>query len=111
MSDVILSEEFLTKSLTPTVSTPVIVEAAFLTRPVNFVGHAVISGTVKVLNVPARKQVKLFDKISNLFVKATWSAGDGTYSFTDIDPSREYFVVAHDETGMYNAVVKDGLKP
>lgn len=111
MSDVILGMGFVTKQLAPTTSTSLIMATAFLTRPVNFVGRAVISGTVKVLNVPARKQVKLFDKISNLFVKATWSAGDGTYSFTDIDPSREYFVVAHDETGMYNAVVKDGLKP
>lgn len=111
MSDVILGGGFLTKPLTPTVSTPMIVTTAFLSRPVNFVGRAVISGTVKVLNNPARKQVKLFDKISNQFIKATWSADNGAYSFTDIDPAREYFVVAHDETGMYNAVVKDGLKP
>lgn len=111
MSDVIINIGLLTKQLTSTVSTPKIITTAFLSRPVNFVGRTVISGTVKVLNNPARKQVKLFDKVSNAFIKATWSADDGAYSFTDIDPTREYFVVAHDETGMYNAVVKDGLKP
>ncbi len=75
-----------------------------------FMGFGSIEGVVTVNNVPASKQVRLYDKASGALVAQTQSAASGGYAFTGIDAAREYFVVSHDNACQYNAVVSDMIK-
>lgn len=74
-------------------------------------GTGTIQGTVTIENIPGARQVRLFDKRTGLVIGETWSSVTGHYGFNNIDPTREYFVVAHDHLRVYNAVVQDMLTP
>lgn len=74
-------------------------------------GTGTISGKVTVNDNPDSRKVRLFDLRSGQLLRTTWSAADGTYKFTGIDPGLVYFVVGHDYTKTYNAVVQDMVKP
>lgn len=74
-------------------------------------GSGTIQGTVTIENIPGARQVRLFDKRTGLVIGETWSSATGHYEFTNLDTTREYFVVAHDHLRMYNAVVQDMLTP
>ena len=74
-------------------------------------GAGTIQGTVTIENIPGARQVRLFDKRTGLVIGETWSSVTGHYEFNNIDPTREYFVVAHDHHRVYNAVVQDMLTP
>lgn len=74
-------------------------------------GTGTIQGTVTIENIPGARQVRLFDKRTGLVIGETWSTVTGHYEFNNIDPTREYFVVAHDHLRVYNAVVQDMLTP
>lgn len=74
-------------------------------------GVGTIQGTVTIENIPGARQVRLFDKRTGLVIGETWSTVTGHYEFNNIDPTREYFVVAHDHLRVYNAVVQDMLVP
>jgi hypothetical protein len=81
-----------------------------------FGGRYRIPGTVKIdnspgANIPVRRQVRLFDKQFGRLVRETYSdALTGAYSFDYLAPVK-YFVVTHDYTGFYNAVVADDITP
>jgi hypothetical protein len=70
-----------------------------------------VSGTTTINNVPGARLVRLFNKKTAILIAQTWSATDGSYSFTGLDPSAEYFALAHDHLRTYNAVVQDMLTP
>lgn len=73
-----------------------------------FSGVSSISGVVTVEEVPASRHVFLFDKLTKICVADTWSApGTGTYLFTALNPTREYFVWAEDNARIWNAVTQD----
>ena len=74
-------------------------------------GSGTIQGTVTIETIPGARQVRLFDKRTGLVIGETWSTVTGHYEFNNIDPTREYFVVAHDHLRVYNAVVQDMLTP
>ena len=74
-------------------------------------GTGVISGVVTIENIPGTRKVRLYRKHDGRLVRETWSTVTGHYSFTNIDPALEYFVVAHDHLRTYNAVVQDMLVP
>lgn len=74
-------------------------------------GAGTIQGTVTIENIPGARQVRLFDKRTGLVIGETWSSATGHYEFNNIDPTREYFVVAYDHLRVYNAVVQDMLTP
>ena len=74
-------------------------------------GSGSVEGIVTIENIPGARQVRLFDKRTGLVVGETWSSPTGHYEFNNIDPTREYFVVAHDHLRVYNAVVQDMLTP
>jgi hypothetical protein len=74
-------------------------------------GSGTIQGTVTIENIPGARQVRLFDKRTGLVIGETWSTVTGHYEFNNINPTREYFVVAHDHLRVYNAVVQDMLTP
>jgi hypothetical protein len=76
-------------------------------------GALSISGTVAIddsPDIPVRRRVRLFEKKSGRFVRETWSAVDGSYSFTNLK-DQEYFVLSHDHTNNYNAAIKDRITP
>ncbi len=74
-------------------------------------GHGRIVGTVSVEGQPASRCVRLFDARSGRLLRQTWSKGDGHYQFLYIDPTREYFILAHDYIKQFNAVAADDVKP
>lgn len=74
-------------------------------------GSGVISGTVTIENIPGSRRVRLYRKHDGMLIRETWSAANGAYSFTNIDPAWEYFVVAHDHLRVYNGVIQDMITP
>lgn len=70
-------------------------------------GSAVIGGVVRVLTAPASRPVYLFENDSLRLRRATRSAADGTYSFTNLAVGVSWLVLAVDQDGAYNAVVAD----
>ena len=80
-------------------------------RAKEFWGFGFIAGKVTIEGSPASRKVWLFDARSAVVVAAGWSAKDGAYRFEWLDPTREYFVVAHDHVRQFNAVVADWVLP
>lgn len=74
-------------------------------------GYGVISGVVTINDVPGSRKVRLFLKTSGQLVDEVWSEPDGDYIFNNVVPGVEYFVVGHDYTRSYNAVVQDMVVP
>lgn len=74
-------------------------------------GSGTISGIVTIENIPGSRKVRLYRKQDGMLIRETWSAANGAYSFTNIDPAWEYFVVAHDHMRVYNGVIQDMLAP
>jgi hypothetical protein len=74
-------------------------------------GSGTISGLVTIENIPGSRKVRLYRKHDGRLMRETWSAPNGAYSFANIDPTLEYFVVAHDHLRVYNGVIQDMLTP
>lgn len=74
-------------------------------------GGAVISGVVTVENVPAARKVRIFDRGAGLLWGETMSTPNGAFTFENLDPEKEYFVVAFDHLRTYNAVISDMMVP
>jgi hypothetical protein len=78
-------------------------------------GAGVITGNVTegtpLSSAPVVRKVRLFHKNSAVLMAETWSNSTGDYGFYNVDPTVEYFVVAHDHTRTYNAVVQDMIQP
>ena len=79
-------------------------------------GSGRVAGTVKEAatpsDLPLRRKVRLVDQRSGRIYGEMWSnAATGEYAFENIDETRTYYVISHDHTGNYNAVVKDGITP
>lgn len=76
-------------------------------------GQGSIAGTVKdkgTPDTPVIRRVRLHRKSDGMLVRETWSAADGTYTFTKM-AMQLYYVVSHDHTGNFNAVIKDSIMP
>jgi hypothetical protein len=70
----------------------------------------IVSGVVKIGGtVASDKNVRLYKKDTGEFVKEMLSARNGSFSFNNLPNDKEYFVVIHDTSGTYNAVVSDSL--
>jgi hypothetical protein len=74
-------------------------------------GAGTISGVTTVENVPKSRRVRLYLKQDGRLVRETFSNSVGQYSFVNLNPALEYFVVAHDHLRVYNAVISDMVKP
>lgn len=84
-----------------------------LTVDVTDGGPLAISGTVAIddsPDIPVRRRVRLFEKLTGRLVREAWSGLDGGYSFTHLK-NQEYFVLSHDHTNNYNAAIKDRITP
>jgi hypothetical protein len=73
--------------------------------------NGVISGLVTIQSTVAARKVRLYNKSTGQLVGQVMSGTDGAYTFTDLDPSFEYFAVGHDHTRVYNAVIQDMIQP
>lgn len=80
-------------------------------RPRDFWGDGRIEGKISIEGTPAARKVRLFDVLTGLLIAETWSRKDGHYRFDFLDPTREYFVLAHDYVRQFNAVIADWVKP
>ena len=74
-------------------------------------GSGTISGIVTIENIPGSRKVRLYRKHDGMLLRETWSAPNGAYSFSNLDPTWEYFVVAHDHLRVYNGVIQDMIQP
>lgn len=82
-------------------------------RDVNHGGRGIVSGTVKDKgspDTPVARRVRLHRKIDGMLVREMWSAADGSYAFMGL-AIQLYYVVSHDHTGNFNAVIKDSIMP
>lgn len=80
-------------------------------RRQQFWGAGRIHGTVRIEDQPASRKVRLLDGRTGLLLGETWSGSDGAYQFDMLDPQRDYWVVAHDHQGQFNAVIADAIRP
>lgn len=88
------------------------------TRPLfikRFSGQAWISGEdtgiVSVNGVPAVKRIFAFDAATMQLVRSTWSDKNGNYKLANLDPNRQYLIIARDHTGSYDPVAYDNIVP
>lgn len=87
----------------------------FISRQQKFDGY--IAGTgdgiVTVRGQAAKREVLLMDANSPdyNFVGRVWSLNNGHYMFTDLDPNKEYLVMARDYNKEYEPFAYDYVKP
>ncbi|WP_300335648.1 hypothetical protein [Accumulibacter sp.] len=77
-------------------------------------GHGRVIGTTKNVgtpNYPVARRVRLLRKRDGAVVREVWSDAAGNYQFTQVRHDLDYVVMAHDHTGLYNAVVADTVTP
>lgn len=80
-------------------------------------GTTVLAGSP---DTPVRRRVQLFEAgnalgmafpTASVPVRWQWSAPDGSYRFTGLDPAKTYGVIAYDHTGVHDPVIKLNLVP
>lgn len=80
-------------------------------------GLAYIAGTgdgiVTVRGHAAKREVLLMDanSLEYKFVGRVWSLDNGHYMFADLDPNKEYLVMARDYSKEYEPFAYDYVKP
>ena len=63
-------------------------------------------------DTPVSRRVRLYLDRDGVLISETWSSPiDGSYSFNNINETRQYYVVAFDHTAFYNAVIGDLITP
>lgn len=70
----------------------------------------ILSGVVEVNEVPTKRLIIVFDRLTKTFIASTLS--DPTTGFWEIKnipeyPERSLFVVAFDDTGEFNSIMYD----
>jgi len=70
-----------------------------------------VDGRFRILNVPARGRVVVYERGSMLPVAHTLSASDGTWRVDWLDPLRDFIVIGFDDAGVQNAAIQDWVRP
>lgn len=68
-------------------------------------------GLVTVGGAPSDRRVFVLDALTLRAVARAWSGSDGTYRFDGLNPDREFVVIGFDHRRVWNAVIRDGIKP
>lgn len=76
----------------------------------NLQGGCSISGIVNKKGVKIPCRVRLYEKLTGLKVDEKLTDSNGKYQFSGLDPV-EFFLVAHDPSSQYNAVIQDNVVP
>lgn len=66
---------------------------------------------VTVAGAPARRPVYVLERAGLRVVASGYSGNDGTYMFEGLSPNRSFVVVAFDDQGQFNAVIRDRVIP
>lgn len=77
-------------------------------------GRGRVIGTTKNVgtpNYPVARRVRLLRKRDGGLAREVWSDAAGNYQFNNVRHDVDYVVMAHDHTGLYNAVVADTVTP
>lgn len=75
-------------------------------------GSGAIDGDItKEMANYANAKICVFDRINRALIWEFSPNTDGRYSVRNINPAREYFLIAFDNTREYNAVIEDMVKP
>lgn len=77
-------------------------------------GRGRVVGTTKNVgtpNYPVARRVRLLRKRDGALAREVWSDTAGNYQFNSVRHDVDYVVMAHDHTGLYNAVVADTVTP
>ena len=69
-----------------------------------------ISGYIKKIGTVFASRVRLYEKITGRLVADIQADEHGYYEFNGIFPA-EYYIVAHDPSRQFNAVIQDNVVP
>lgn len=70
-----------------------------------------ISGVVMEQNIPCVAIVRCYEKKTGRLLDQTLSNPDGYYKFTGLTRKNECFIVSHNLSGSFNAVIQDNVVP
>lgn len=80
-----------------------------------FHGRAYIAGEgdgiVSIKGVPVARQVVALAQDTLTVAAKTWSFPDGSYVLPNLDPAKQYIVMAYDYTGDYEPVAYSHIVP
>ena len=68
-------------------------------------------GRARILNVPSRVRVFVYEIGTMLCVAETMSAADGTWQVICLDPTLFYTIIGRDGRGLNNAAIQDWVQP
>lgn len=90
--------------------------SVYYTGPAYFAGEAPTApddpdGRFRVLNVPTRGRITVYDRSNMVVAASTLSAPDGTWMVDYLRNDLFYVVVGWDQTGAQNAAIQDWVKP
>ena len=80
-------------------------------RPPPAVNPDELDGRTKILNIPSRVRVHVYERMSMVCVGSVLSAADGTWEVARLSIGRRYLIVGLDGTGQHNAAVQDWIVP
>ena len=70
--------------------------------------HIYGTTTLQATGLPVSRKVRLFDRRCGILISEMVSDESGHYEFARLRAG-DYFVIAHDHTGNYNAVIADAV--
>lgn len=80
-----------------------------------FHGKAYIAGEgdgiVSIKGVPVARQVVALEQDTLTVAAKTWSFPDGSYVLPNLDPTKQYIVMAYDYKGDYPPVAESHITP
>lgn len=68
-------------------------------------------GRFRILNVPSRGRVTVYERSSMRCVAETLSATDGTWRIENLSRSIDFTVIGWDGRGLQNAAIQDWVRP
>lgn len=74
-------------------------------------GNYQITGTVTELGTVGMYRVRLHDQLTGRCIRETWSAADGSYSFTNLNAKQKYVVAFDHTTPLQSAAIQDKVVP
>lgn len=70
-----------------------------------------LDGRAKILNVPSRVHVAVFDRRTMYCVAIVLSSAAGTWMVPKLNRSRQYLIIGYDGNNAVNAAVQDCVTP
>ena len=68
-------------------------------------------GRFRILNVPSRGRVMVFERGTTVCVASVLTAADGTWRVPNLDTSLPFTVIGYDDSGAQNAAIQDWVYP